>query len=282
MSIQLRDTSRHAFTLVELLVVIGIIALLISILLPALNRARESANNVACQANLRQIGQAFYLYADANRDMAPTGEGFGNKRWHESLADLLQTRLNDSGSGTIFHCPSATLKAGTYHYAPNPRLAPWEWTWWGGDPWRRKHEAPTDVDKPFKAQKLLGRRRSAETALTYEMSQLLFANDWAGYGNVEWFGWRVANHRFLWDDRWLIYNADDGAMQSAIGTELGAYTFKTDAVDGGSNSRGNLRFRHNKDTTMNVLFLDGHVQSLKRGANDAGEFKYGMLCIDPR
>src|SRR5215213_10091421 len=68
---------RRGFTLVELLVVIGIIAVLISILLPTLGKARESAKRTQCLSNLRQISIFINMYATAYKGLVPLGTSSG-------------------------------------------------------------------------------------------------------------------------------------------------------------------------------------------------------------
>jgi prepilin-type N-terminal cleavage/methylation domain-containing protein len=65
------DGQRKGFTLIEILVVVGIIAILISILFPVLSNVRKSAQEVVCESNLRQFGMAIQMYANQNRGALP-------------------------------------------------------------------------------------------------------------------------------------------------------------------------------------------------------------------
>ena len=98
---------RTGFSLVELLVVIGIIALLISILMPALSKAREAANRTKCLSNLRSLGQAMVMYANQFKDYLPNTNPQGTVDDYDSTNAVLVALNRDYvRAPAIFHCPS--------------------------------------------------------------------------------------------------------------------------------------------------------------------------------
>jgi prepilin-type processing-associated H-X9-DG protein/prepilin-type N-terminal cleavage/methylation domain-containing protein len=98
---------RRAFTLVELLVVIGIIAILIAILMPALNRARRQAQEIKCQSQLRQLGQAMTMYTN-DTGWYPGAYVVMEFGGPAKFAAVWPTRLRAylNGSREPFLCPS--------------------------------------------------------------------------------------------------------------------------------------------------------------------------------
>ncbi|HEY8666752.1 MAG TPA: type II secretion system protein [Tepidisphaeraceae bacterium] len=128
---QRRGGGRGAFTLVELLVVIGIIAVLVAMLLPSLAKAREAANRTACLSNLRQVHLAFAMYAGQNRDQVPIGYLGGYKQSNYAFyvpasakytlfGLLVEARfVNKDGGVRAFYCPTQSYSKFVYNDRPD-------------------------------------------------------------------------------------------------------------------------------------------------------------------
>lgn len=117
---------RRGFTLIELLVVIAIIALLLSILLPSLQKAKDSAKAVVCLANLKQQGYALTLYAENNEGWLPQayddayGLGFGKVIRPYLAIDESDTVINPlSGGSKYMRCPNQKMEYGYSSYGLN-------------------------------------------------------------------------------------------------------------------------------------------------------------------
>lgn len=101
------SAAHGGFTLVELLVVIGIISLLVGVLLPALSAARGRAQSVACQSNLRQIAIAAIMYADDNHEYVGYAPGVDRKMLLYPY--LRQGKSNaDVSTEQVWNCPANT------------------------------------------------------------------------------------------------------------------------------------------------------------------------------
>ena len=109
-----KSTHHRGFTLIELLVVIAIIAILATLLLPALSQAKARAQSIKCRSNLHQVGLALQMYVGDNHSCYPYLHTLEEDKW--TWADLLAVYLSITGSNdTRFICPASKAKGSAWN-----------------------------------------------------------------------------------------------------------------------------------------------------------------------
>ena len=241
-----------AFTLVELLVVVGIIAILIAILLPALDKARDQANTIKCLANLRQIGQAAVMYSQDNKDQTlPAGyRNLGAGPYPlgpESWATILVFRkylplptptpftLTDpiTSAQSVFRCPMGIDDA-TANNTASASTIPSSRT----DPVGRR---------PIRTRSDIG---GWYIDLWYGINAATAGSDWQnlpyrripidGDDTTKWL-WKLSDFRRSSDMVFIF----DGIFMNLRGT-----------------NPNRISARHGKLTQTNILFADGHAATV--------------------
>jgi len=280
----------RAFTLVELLVVIGIIAVLISALLPALTKARQSANLLDCQARLRQMGQALQIYTVVNKGLVPWGvipmpapnpsnqEGFW--WWHFALSEVMNKNILGPDGFVTRESPifrdRDTIEGNdaryVNHYTCNPRIL------YGGNDSEYAPNVYTSGVEPVIAATARKQRKissikpsnafviwDAPQAMDYGYNAYELAVEMDGngitYGHCFCLG---SPNPIVKYDRavtpgWQGQNIDGRALQKKYNRDLRQAFASPDGW------LSHLRFRHMGNTSLAALCLDGHVEVRKVG-----------------
>ncbi|HET6252340.1 MAG TPA: type II secretion system protein [Tepidisphaeraceae bacterium] len=266
-------TTRRAFTLVELMVVIGIVAVLLGILLPMLGRAREHAQTAACMSNLRQLGDANLAYAMANddavvpmdyRDMT-VGASANGFAVAESWATILvagkyvpypvDSKTSPPDAPSVFRCPT-----GSSDYTAFSNIT---------------SGLPTTRTDGF----------GSTGAMTISKTLM------AGRAVYVWYGINGSSNS---ETFMPIKRIPPDSGKPTIVTHLSAIKKPSDVVflfDGIAGNMQNvnanrLNARHNRQTQTNILFFDAHVETiptadLPGGAGNAGNSNPGATAFSP-
>jgi prepilin-type N-terminal cleavage/methylation domain-containing protein len=121
MSHSSRIFKQSGFTLIELLVVIAIIAVLMGILMPALQKVKKQAQGTTCLSNLKQIGLSAYLYSSDYDSYIPRGAGGGRTTWFIQFLPYVGQKYNtgDYRTVSIYRCKSFPRTGNGLYDIPN-------------------------------------------------------------------------------------------------------------------------------------------------------------------